>query len=204
MIYGVPAEDVVVIPNGFSPTEFNPQRRYAKRKQMREQLGLRPEQIALLFVANELERKGYRTILSALQLLKRADIRVLVVGKANTNITKQLAQEHGVAEQIIVCGPTTNVADFHAASDIFVLPTQYEAFCLAILEALGSGLPVVTTQVPGAHDAIQPGVNGFLIKTQTAARNLQRLWSHCLILRIVHVYLKARRRRSRVTSGRQF
>jgi glycosyltransferase involved in cell wall biosynthesis len=44
-----------------------------------------------------------------------------------------------------------------------VLPTQYEAFCLAILESLGSGLPVVTSRVPGAHDAVQHGVNGALI-----------------------------------------
>ncbi len=45
-----------------------------------------------------------------------------------------------------------------------MLPTQYEAFCLAILEALGSGLPVVTSSVPGARDAIVPGANGDLVQ----------------------------------------
>ena len=56
-----------------------------------------------------------------------------------------------------------DVGALHAAGDLLVLPTQYEAFCLAILEALGSGLPVVTSSVPGAGDAILPGVNGALV-----------------------------------------
>ncbi|HLK60948.1 MAG TPA: glycosyltransferase family 4 protein [Chthonomonadaceae bacterium] len=161
--YGVPEDDVVVIPNGFSPTEFNPERRLTRRDEMRRKLGLSPEHIALLFVANELERKGYPTILEALTRLKRPDIRLLVVGRASTITVEQQAARRGLSEQVIACGSTQDVSAFHAAGDLFVLPTQYEAFCLAILEALGSGLPVVTSMVPGARDAIQPGINGALI-----------------------------------------
>ncbi len=161
-LYGVPTEDVIVNPNGFSPTEFNPERRAGRREEMRARLGLGPYQVALLFVANELERKGYPTLLDALRLLP-ADVRLLVVGRADGEQTRRQAQAAGVGERVVVCGPTQDVAGFHAAADLFVLPTQYEAFCLAILEALGSGLPVITTRVPGAHDAILPGVNGALI-----------------------------------------
>jgi UDP-glucose:(heptosyl)LPS alpha-1,3-glucosyltransferase len=131
---------------------------------MRRQLGLQPDQIALLFVANELERKGYRTILGALRRLGRRDLRLVVVGRPPAKQIMQLAAAHGVADLVIAAGPTAAVADFHAAADLFVLPTQYEAFCLAILESLGSGLPVVTSSVPGAADAIQPGVNGELVR----------------------------------------
>ena len=76
----------------------------------------------------------------------------------------QQAEAHGLAGQVIAAGSTTDVAAFHAAADVFVLPTQYEAFCLAILEALGSGLPVITSDLPGARDAIQSGVNGLLLE----------------------------------------
>lgn len=162
--YGVPFEDVVVIPNGFSPSEFNPQKRAELREPIRARLGLTPEQHAILFVANELERKGYSTILRALAALGRKDLRLLVVGRPDKRAVLSMAEQHGVAEQVLACGSSSNVAEFHAAADLFVLPTQYEAFCLAILEALGSGLPVVTSNVPGARDAIQAGVNGFLIE----------------------------------------
>jgi UDP-glucose:(heptosyl)LPS alpha-1,3-glucosyltransferase len=166
-LYGVPEEDVVIIPNGFSPTEFNPKRRAERRQASREQLGLKPNHVALLFVANELERKGYHTILAALSLLKGTpegkNLRLLVVGRPAKQLVLQHAAELSLEDQVISCGTTQDVSAFHAASDLFVLPTQYEAFCLAILEALGSGLPVVTTKVPGAQDAIRPGENGFLI-----------------------------------------
>jgi len=161
--YGVPPGDVIVNPNGFSPAEFSPERRRARRDDMRARLGLAPEHVALLFVANELERKGYPTLLSALRHLKDTNMRLLVVGNVNGDEVNRLASSAGVGAQVVACGPTRDVAGFHAAADLFVLPTQYEAFCLAILEALGSGLPVVTTRVPGARDAILPGVNGALV-----------------------------------------
>jgi UDP-glucose:(heptosyl)LPS alpha-1,3-glucosyltransferase len=162
-IYGVPADDVEIISNGFSPDEFSPQLRAARREEVRAEMGLKSDEIALLFVGNELERKGLPTILSALSQLREKRFRLLVVGKPALEAVRQMAENFGVNEQVIACGPTSDVARFHAAADAFVLPTQYEAFCLAILEALGSGLPVVTSRVPGAQDAIVEGVNGYLI-----------------------------------------
>lgn len=171
-IYGVPKDDVEIIPNGFSPSEFNPERRAQMREEMRAKLTLASDNIALLFVANELERKGYGTILEAMRTLGRRDLRLLVVGKASAEQAKREAAAAGVGEQVIVCGLSSDVGRYHAAADLFVLPTQYEAFCLAILEALGSGLPVITTTVPGAGDAIQPGINGALIEDPKSGEEL--------------------------------
>ncbi|SRR5579862_2241340 len=161
--YGVPGEDVEVIPNGFSPDEFNPRQRALRREAMRERLGLREGEVAMLFVANELERKGYRTILAAMRELNCPRLRLLVVGRPDARIVRAQAAAFGVEGRVLACGPTADVADFHAAADFFVLPAKYEAFGLGILEALGSGLPVLTTNIPGADNAVAPGVNGFLI-----------------------------------------
>lgn len=175
-LYGVPKEDVIIIPNGFSPVEFNAERRAQRRAEMRQQVGLAENHVALLFVANELERKGYPTILEALSLLKKTqegkNLRLLVVGRPDKQLVQQQAAQLGLEDQVIACGSTKDVSAFHAASDIFVLPTQYEAFCLAILEALGSGLPVITTKVPGAQDAIIHGENGFLIDDPRSGEQL--------------------------------
>jgi len=161
--YGVPAEDVDILPNGYSPLEFNPDVRASARKNMRDRLCLKEDQVVMLFVANELQRKGFSTVLNAIGRLNRPDIKLLVVGRVDENMVMSLAAGAGLSDQVMACGPTDNVPGYHAAADLFVLPTQYEAFCLAILEALGSGLPVITSAVPGARDAIVPGVNGALI-----------------------------------------
>jgi glycosyltransferase involved in cell wall biosynthesis len=55
------------------------------------------------------------------------------------------------------------------------MPTQYEAFCLALIEALASGLPVITTNVPGAVDAMVPGVNGLVLDDPFDGRALAGL-----------------------------
>ena len=171
-LYGVSGEDVVVVPNGFSPVEFNPGRRLSQRGEMRRRLGLEPTQIALLFVANELERKGYRTILDAMRQLRRPDLRLLVAGRVSPRRVLEQAQAFGVADRVLALGPSRDVGALHAAGDLLVLPTQYEAFCLTILEALGSGLPVVTSSVPGAGDVIRSGVNGALVGDPSSGEEL--------------------------------
>jgi UDP-glucose:(heptosyl)LPS alpha-1,3-glucosyltransferase len=170
--YQVPLEDVEIIPNGFSPSEFNPERRAARRAESRERLGLSRDHVAILFVANELERKGFETLLRAVKLIASPRLRVLAIGKPSQGAIRRIADRVGITDQVIACGPTSDVAAYHASGDLFVLPTQYEAFSLAILEALGSGLPVITTAVPGAHDAIRPGVNGTLISDPRSGEEL--------------------------------
>ena len=171
-LYGVAPDDVEIIPNGFSPSEFNPIRRAGQREEMRRRLGLEPHQVALLLVANELERKGYATILAAMRQLARPDLRLLVAGRVSARRVMELAEAAGLAGQVLAMGPSSDVGVLHAAGDLLVLPTQYEAFCLAILEALGSGLPVVTSSVSGAGDAIVPGVNGAVVEDPKSGEEL--------------------------------
>jgi UDP-glucose:(heptosyl)LPS alpha-1,3-glucosyltransferase len=180
--YGVPAEDVEIVPNGFSPNEFSPSIRSQRRVARRKELGLADNEIALLFAANELERKGYPVLLSAMRILGRKDVKLLVVGRTSMTMVRQLADSAGLSEQVIACGSTGDMAGFHAATDLFVLPTQYEAFCLAILESLGSGLPVITTDIPGARDAILPNVNGLIVKNPLDAEEL----AHAIRLGLDH------------------
>lgn len=178
--YDVPGDDVVVVPNGFNPAEFNPERRRREREVRRAELGLSSEQRVLLFVANELDRKGYPVLLDAMRRLNDKRLALLVVGRCDMEAALRAAGAAGLGEQVKYCGSTNDVGAFHAASDLFVLPTQYEAFCLAILEALGSGLPVITTNVPGASDAIKPNANGLLVEDPRSGEELARaIGSYC-------------------------
>ena len=70
--------------------------------------------------------------------------------------------ELGLSERFHYGGSRSDMGQIYGASDLFVLPTRYEAFCIAIVEALACGLPVITTAVPGAGDLVVDDVNGRL------------------------------------------
>lgn len=152
-LYGVPRHEVLLVPNGYSPDEFSPERRLAFRDEARAAFGFADDDVVLLMVANELRRKGYDVLVEAVAQLDDPRVRVLLVGRA--------APSNFPAE-LVYAGPLDDVGFAHAAADLFVLPTRYEAACLAIVEALASGLPVITTDVPGAGDRIAHGENGLL------------------------------------------
>lgn len=155
--YNVPFEDVVIMPNGFAPKEFNIESRNQKRDSMRQKLGFKPSDRVIIFVANELERKGFKPLLDALTSLKRDDVHLLAVGKLDAQAYATEIEKAGWKERVQFTGPTSNVADYYAASDVFALPTQYEAWGLVIVEALACGVPVLTSALAGAAVAVREG-----------------------------------------------
>lgn len=161
--YGVPEEDIVLIPNGFAPSEFNVPRAARHRAGMRERLGYGPNDRVVIFVANELERKGFGPLLRALASLQDSRVRLLAVGRLNARAYEAEIARLGMAGHVRFAGPSADVASFYAAADVFALPTQYEAWGLVITEAMACGLPVLTSRLAGAAVAVQEGVSGSLL-----------------------------------------
>jgi UDP-glucose:(heptosyl)LPS alpha-1,3-glucosyltransferase len=151
--YGVPGEDIDVIPNGFTPEEFNVERAAATREAMREELGFTPEQKVIVFVANELDRKGYPALLGTVESIGDPRLRILVAGR-------MAPPPHPLVKYV---GSTSEVARYYAAADVFVLPTLYEAWGLVIIEAMATGLPVLTSRLAGASVAVREGATGNLL-----------------------------------------
>ncbi len=147
----------------------------AIREQARASLGYSPGDVVLVMIANEWQRKGLKVLLDAIALVRESSIRLLLAGRlAPTSFARQIKSLR-LNDHVLYVGGVDNVALYHAAADVFVLPTQYEAFALAIVEALASGLPVITTDVPGASDLIVPGVNGLLLDNPDDSRALAGL-----------------------------
>jgi len=161
--YRLPNEDIAVIPNGVDLEEFKPD--LEKRRKMREKHGIEENEIVLMFSGYEFKRKGLEYIVRALPDVKEY-VKLLVVGKDNQNPYKELASKLGVLDKIIFAGFVPDISEFYAASDIFVFPTAYEAFSLATLEAVASGLPILATKVNGTEELIKEGYNGFFIKRE--------------------------------------
>jgi len=162
--YGVPAEDIDVVPNGFAPEEFNVGRAREIRDSMRKELGFGPDTKVIVFVANELDRKGYPALLRAVESMNDPRLRILVAGR-------MAPSPHPLVKYV---GSTSEVARYYAAADVFGLPTLYEAWGLVIVEAMATGLPVLTSRLAGASVAVREGVTGNLLDAPTDEGEIAR------------------------------
>lgn len=161
--YNVPAADVTVIPNGFSPQEFSPQRVRELRGEMRAQLGYEDGDQVVVFVANELERKGFGPLLRSIAALGDERVHLLAVGRLNAEAYAAETKRLGLQDRVQFVGSTRDVGTYYAAADHFALPTQYEAWGLVIVEALACGLPVLTSRSAGAAVTVREGLSGYLL-----------------------------------------
>ena len=91
----------------------------------------------------------------------------MIVGPGDQAYYSALASGLGLSGRVIFSGPQKESWRYYAASDIFILPTLYEAFGLSILEAMAFGLPVVVSGAAGAAELIKDGVNGLLLDDPT-------------------------------------
>jgi len=170
--YGDAAESIIVIPNGVNLKMFNPANRLLCRDRIRQKHGISRSELVLMFAGGDWERKGVLYLIEALSLLPRPDVRLLVIGSGDRKFYGQLAELKQVRERIIFISHSSNLWEYYAASDVFVFPTIYEPFGLVIVEAMASGLPVITSRVAGAADVIIDGVNGLLLRGPSDVNDL--------------------------------
>jgi UDP-glucose:(heptosyl)LPS alpha-1,3-glucosyltransferase len=153
----------VVIPNGVDLAAFSPDARTARRGDSRRRLGLTEDETAILFVGNEFERKGLKFALDAMALAKSSTQKLIIAGKDDPAPYRQYAQRLGISPNVRFAGTSNDMPSMFAAADIFLLPTSYEAFSLALLEAAATGLPIITTRVNGAVELVRDRANAILV-----------------------------------------
>ncbi len=160
--YGCPGSEVSVIPNGYSPTEFNVVKAKSAGVALRNKLGIKPNVKVISFVANEIERKGLPLLLRAMAEKEVKDMQLIAAGRFPLDVATKIANDAGVLGRCHFLGSQHELAGVYGASNVFVLPTQYEAWGLVIVEALACGIPVVVSDIAGAAVAINNGKNGQL------------------------------------------
>ncbi len=174
--YGVPPARLAVIYNGVDTERFSPEGRARARAGARAELGL--DGPTALFVGSGFERKGLDRAIEG--LARGAPKAALVVaGAGDVAPYRALAERLGVAPRVRFLGPRADVERLHAAADLFVLPTRYDPFANACLEAMASGLPVATTPDNGVADVIEPEASGLVLEADFApafARLDDRAW----------------------------
>ena len=146
---GVPKECIRVIFNGVDVDEFSPG--YAERRKW----GL-PEQVTLALFGGDIRinRKNLDTVLHA--LVQVTELHLAVVGATEGSPYPQLAAKLELGERVHFLGYRHDVSEIMRAADLFVFPSRYEPFGMVVIEAMASGLPVITATTTGAAEVVTP------------------------------------------------
>jgi glycosyltransferase involved in cell wall biosynthesis len=166
--YKVKEDKIRVIHNGVDVDKFKPATDKLKAK---AEVGFNPEDKAILSVGRLYARKGLFTLIESIALVtgKFKNAKFIIAGKGLSNEMKKLvsyATKLGVKDNIVFTGyfPDKKLPRLYQAADVFAFSTFYENLPFAVLEALSTGLPVVTTNVGGIPEMIEDGRNGFLVQ----------------------------------------
>ena len=135
-------------------------------REKRRELGFREEDFLLLTVAEMTKNKNHITHLRALALLKDkpefADMHYLIVGRGEEWASlEQSTKELGIEEHVHFLGYRTDAPDLYRCSDLFLFMSFREGLSVALMEAMGSGMPIICTQIRGNTDLVDDGVSGM-------------------------------------------
>lgn len=164
------AERVRVIYNGVDLAAFGATG--GSRAAKRAELGLQPEDIAIVYHGRLVAQKNPEALLRiAVQIaMMRKGVRVIVVGDGPCREDlERRAREAGACGgsgetvRMLFLGQRTDIPEILQACDIAVLPSFKEGFSNAVIEALAAGLPVVATDVGGNAEAVEHGRSGWIV-----------------------------------------
>jgi glycosyltransferase involved in cell wall biosynthesis len=145
----VPRSQIRVVVNGVDLQEFAP------GVSSRTELGL-PENVNLALFAGDIRisRKNLDTVLHA--LVKVPELHLAVVGGTQDSPYPAMAKALNISKRVHFLGYRRDMPQIQRASDLFVFPSRYEPFGLVVIEAMASGLPVITATTTGAADLVNP------------------------------------------------
>jgi UDP-glucose:(heptosyl)LPS alpha-1,3-glucosyltransferase len=147
--HNFPESRIRVVPNGIGGAIPRISRQEARRR-----FEIPEQAFCVLFVGTGWERKGLRFAIEAVELLGDGTL-LLVAGRGNSGLYR--------SRQAKFLGVVNDLPGLYTAADVFTLPTIYDPFSNACLEATAAGLPVVTTTANGFSEILTPGVHGSVV-----------------------------------------
>ena len=157
--------DAFVIPNGINLEEYAG----LSKENLRAELQFGRSDKVIIYIGRLSPVKGVEYLIRAMRLVKdkEPDAKLMLIGDGSEkeklkSIIKKLNLEHLVMHLPQL--PNQNIPKYAVASDVLVLPSLSEGFPMTILEAMASGLPIVSTKVSGLPEIVKEGKNGFLVE----------------------------------------
>jgi len=160
--WSIPPSKVTVVPNGVDTRAFCPDGR--KAADVRAKYGI--EGMYCLFVGQLRNRKGVDSLLRAFNGINDSVMKCVVVGDGpERGRLEKMVDDLKLHSKVLFTGavPFGDLTGLYAGAGFFVLPTVAEGSPLVVLEALASGLPVISTAVSGIPEIIDNEQNGFIV-----------------------------------------
>ena len=153
-LYRLPPQGCPVVLNGVDLTKCQPKTDYAPH-----------DPIRILHVGRFSEQKNHACMIEALAALPRHTFRLDFFGEGELleDIRAQAAQ-NGLESEVHFNGTTDRIHPHLAAADMFILPSKWEGVPMSIIEAMGTGLPIIASRVGGVSDMLTDDQSGLLIE----------------------------------------
>lgn len=173
----VPPHRIHVVHNAIDPDRLKVSQPSATRGPARNRLGFAANDLVALFAGHNYALKGLRPLIEAMGARMKREpasrpIHLIVTGGGDAGPFRRLAARRGVGPFVHFVGYQDDVRDCYQASDFFAQPTYYDPCSLVVLEALASGLPVITTMQNGASELLTDGREGWILTAPDAQNEL--------------------------------
>ncbi|PSN14661.1 glycosyl transferase [filamentous cyanobacterium CCT1] len=156
-------DKIVTVLNGVDTQEFHPLEKNAENL-LRKELNLASDQFVVFFAGGiRTNRKNLDLTLNALTQLD-CSVHLVVAGSTVGSAYPNIAQELNIHNRVHFLGHRNDVSNLLRCADAFAFPSHYDPFSLSVLEALASGVPVITAPSVGSSVLIRSGINGFLLE----------------------------------------
>lgn len=154
--YSLPDSKVKMVYNGIDFKNFIPKVSYK----------IINEQVNITHVGNFKEAKNHRLLIESFKLIHKifpqAILNLIGSGELLEDVKKKVG-ELGLEKNVMFIGEVVGVSEYLHKADIFVLPSLWEGMPISLIEAMGTGLPIVATKVGGIVDMIENNVSGILV-----------------------------------------
>ena len=166
--FGLAPEKTVTIYNGVDLDKFQPAGSdQSERASIRQKFVIPASARVVIFVGNGFARKGLGFLIEAWPLVAGGAFLLVVGADRATEKFARLARDLNVGARVVFTGPQPNVESLFHAADAFALPSIFEPFGNVAMEAMASGLPVMTSAFSGVAELIPASMRGFRIENPT-------------------------------------
>lgn len=136
----------------------------------RKKLGLSENDFVIVSVGELNYNKNHATVIKAISKITNENVKYIICGDGNLKeYLNKLLQKYNITDRVKLLGYRTDIKNILYASDVFAFPSLREGLGLAAIEAMSTGLPLITSNIHGINDYSQNEITGFTCRPKSVS-----------------------------------